>query len=185
MLYRPDVDLKALVTLAGQTDEKTFLERHPHPGLILKKKGRPSSDEQFASDLDWRTRTKKDLYAKPGATPPPKKDSLAKMSYFPIVKSTRNPFAAMITVGRTPNNDVCLASSSVSKLHAYFQQESGQWVIRDSMSSFGTFVDGTRIPTDKSMPVHDGSTIGFGPDTECVFLGPKALFEYLRRLGGD
>jgi len=185
MLYGFIVDLKALVALASQLGEKQFIERQPNPCLIVKKRGRPSADEQFDSELDWRTKTKKNLYSqKPGA-PSPKKDPLAKLSYIPIVKSSRNPFAAMITVGRTPNNDVCLNFSSVSKLHAYFQNDNGRWLVRDSMSSFGTFVNGEKVAPDQAIPLQDGHLIGFGPDTECQFLGPKALYAYLVRLAKD
>ena len=182
MLYGFVVDLKSLVALAAQLDEKEFVEQHPDPGLIIRKKGRPAGDDQFDSELDWRTRTNKALY-KGGA--PPKKDPLAKLSFAPIVKSTRNPFSAMITVGRTPNNDVCLTFSSVSKLHAYFQNENGRWAIRDSMSSFGTFVNGEKVPADTAVPISDGALIGFGPDTECQFLTPSGLYAYLQRLGKD
>lgn len=184
MLYGWSVDLKALLALAIVVDEKTFVERHPQHCLVVKKKGRPSADDQFDSELDWRTRTKKGLYGGKAGVPS-KKDPLAKLTYIPLVKSNRNPFAGMITVGRTPNNDVCLNFSSVSKLHAYFQNEGPRWVIRDSMSSFGTFVNGEKVLPDQAMPVQDGSLIGFGPDTECSFLGPKALHGYLVRLAKD
>ncbi len=183
MLYGFVVDLKALVALASQLDEKSFLERHPHHGLLVRKKVRPAGEEGFESELDWRTRTKKNLYSKKPSASVPAKDPLAKTAYHPLVKSTRNPFAGMITVGRTPNNDVCLASSSVSKLHAYFQSEPARWIVRDSMSSFGTFVDGAKVLPDQVVPVSDGSIIGFGPDVEATFLSAKALYSYLVRLG--
>lgn len=185
MLYGLGVDLKSLIALASQLDEKSFVERHPHPGLVIKKKGRPPGDDQFDSELDWRTRTKKGLYGnKPGAASS-KKDPLAKVTYEPLVKSTRNPFAGMITVGRTPNNDVCLNFSSVSKLHAYFQNEGAKWVVRDSMSSFGTFVNGEKVLPEQSVPVQDGTAISFGPDTECQFLSPKGLYAYALRLAKE
>src|SRR5579883_3234847 len=187
MLYGLVVDLKALVALAGQLDEKAFLERNPSYALIIKKKGRPSEGDPFESDLDWRTRTKKGLYGGKAAsgTPVPRKDPLAKLVYAPLVKSSRNPFAGMITVGRTPNNDVCLSFSSVSKLHAYFQNENGRWTVRDSMSSFGTFVNGEKVPPDTAISVQDGSAIGFGPDIEGQLLSPKAVYAYLLKLGKE
>lgn len=188
MLYGLDVDLKALVALATQLDEKAFVERHPNPGLVIKKKGKLATEDQFDSELDWRTRTKKGLYAQKaaaGSPVPGRKDPLAKLSFAALAKSQRNPFAGMITVGRTPNNDVVLTFSSVSKLHAYFQVENGKWAIRDSMSSFGTFVNGEKVPPERAVPVQDGTLIGFGPDTECQFLSPKGLYLYLQRLAKD
>jgi hypothetical protein len=187
MGYGLGVDLKALLAQAVVLDERTFVERNPDPGIVVKKKGKPSHDDQFDSELDWRTRTRKGMYNKPGGPDAPgsKKDPLSKITFAPLVKSNRNPFAGMITVGRTPNNDVCLTFSSVSKLHAYFQQEKGNWFIRDSMSSFGTFVNGERVLPDTAVPVQDGTIIGFGPETECQFLTSRSLHGYLKKLSLD
>ena len=68
---------------------------------------------------------------------------------FPIRKfvPARNPFEAMITLGRAPNNDVVLACERISKFHAYVATDSiaKQSVLIDAGSANGTWLDGKKI----------------------------------------
>jgi pSer/pThr/pTyr-binding forkhead associated (FHA) protein len=98
------------------------------------------------------------------------------------VKTTRNPFAGMVTLGRAANNDVCLYSGSVSKVHAYFQQDAERWTVRDGGSANGTFVDGVRLDANVPTPLDDGRVLAFGPDVECVFKLPGPLHDLLLHL---
>jgi hypothetical protein len=182
------VNLTALMAYAKQVDEATFLREHPYPQLVIKRR---TKDEElgFDTELDWRTRTKKGMYSGAsgsatgsgarGMRPPSHRSQLKTALCEPLVKSTRNPYAGMITVGRAPNNDVCIPMGSVSKLHAYFQNEGANWVLRDSHSSFGTFVNDTKVHPDKPHPIENGTQISFGPDTDCLFKTPKGLYAYL------
>lgn len=175
------MNLTTLTAIASQVDEKTFLERFPDPMLLVRKK--PADPEILGSspehDLDWRGRTKQGAFATQSGSARPK---LTLTSVEPLLKSTRNPFADMITVGRAPNNDVCLAVASVSKLHAYFQRDGAKWILRDSNSANGTFVNGSRLEAGKATPLDDGSLLAFGPDTECLFKTPMGLYGYLGQL---
>jgi pSer/pThr/pTyr-binding forkhead associated (FHA) protein len=107
---------------------------------------------------------------------------LSHIIFEPLVKSLRNPYAGMITVGRAPNNDICLPVRSVSKLHAYFQRDGACWRLRDSMSSFGTFLGGERLAGDRSAPVENGVEVAFGPDSSCTFVTAGGLHAFLRGL---
>ena len=62
-------------------------------------------------------------------------------------------------VGRSLQSDVLLSDDSVSQRHAQITVEDGLAVIRDLMSSNGTFVNGNRIESQK---LNDGDSIHFG-----------------------
>ncbi len=177
------MNLTALIAYAKQVDEATFLREHPHPQLVIKRRTK-EEDLGFDTELDWRTKTKKNLYSGGAASrsapkPPSNRSQLKQALCEPLVKSKRNPYAGMITVGRAPNNDVCIPIGSVSKLHAYFQNEGTRWVLRDSHSSFGTFVNDVKVDPEKVVVVENGTQISFGPDTDCLFKTPNGLYGYL------
>ena len=97
-----------------------------------------------------------------------------------LVKSGRNPFESMITVGRATNNDHCLPLTTVSKVHAYFcASPGGAWRLHDQKATNGTFVDKQRLELGGSAALQDGSRIGFGPDARARFFTPSGLFGFL------
>jgi S1-C subfamily serine protease len=62
-------------------------------------------------------------------------------------------------VGRSLQSDILLSDDSVSQRHAQIIVEDGLAVIRDLMSSNGTFVNGIRV---ESQSLKDGDSIHFG-----------------------
>lgn len=97
-----------------------------------------------------------------------------------LLKSDRNPFGALITVGRTPNNDIVLDQATISKVHAIFTQSAGAWFVADSHSSNGTFVDGVRLPPGEKRPLEDGAEVRLGRDIRTRLLHPESLFSLLK-----
>ncbi|MBX3470992.1 MAG: FHA domain-containing protein [Planctomycetes bacterium] len=83
-----------------------------------------------------------------------------------------SPFPAMITLGRAANNDIVLASPSVSAFHAYLAREGEGWVVRDADSSHGTYVAEVRIvaPT----PLAPDTALRLG-DVRCRFVDAQGL----------
>ena len=51
----------------------------------------------------------------------------------------------LVTVGRSPFNDIILKTDSVSSHHAEIECQDGQWLVRDLFSSNGSYVNGVRI----------------------------------------
>jgi hypothetical protein len=97
---------------------------------------------------------------------------------YPIAKSNRNPFAQMITLGRTPNNDIVLRDSSISKFHAYFTRRGEAWWLHDQGSTNGTFVGKNRIDGTGSL-LENGSRVAFGSRLRYRFYTPTGLYEVL------
>lgn len=99
-----------------------------------------------------------------------------------VEKSTRNPFVGMITFGRTNNNDIVIDVPTVSKVHAIFARETGGWMIWDSNSTNGTYLDGVRLPKETKRAVDDGSEILFGPQVRAFFVLRDSLELLLAQL---
>lgn len=94
-------------------------------------------------------------------------DALTELAYpenrvASLIKSKRNPFAGMITVGRAKNNDVVLASPSVSKIHCFLHQSGDEWLIEDNGTTNGTRLDGVALPPKQRVPIRSGMAVDFG-----------------------
>lgn len=68
----------------------------------------------------------------------------------------------LITVGRNPNNKICLNHQSVSGFHAEVKvRDDGSISIIDKSSTNGTFVKGQKIKTETEVAVNRGDKISF------------------------
>lgn len=70
------------------------------------------------------------------------------------------PLYQTLTIGRAPENHVCLAHALVSRHHAQIRIEHGSLILHDS-STNGTFVNGVRV--HGTHPLNDGDLIHIGP----------------------
>ena len=91
-----------------------------------------------------------------------------------------NAFSMGITVGRTENNDVVVFDNSVSRFHAYFQQDrkTGQWMLVDAESLNGTWVGETRLEPSRPTPISGRATLRFG-EVQMLFLSPDHFASHL------
>jgi len=55
------------------------------------------------------------------------------------------PLGNGLTIGRSPDNDIVLANSFVSHIHARILEKNGAYFIEDLNSTNGTFLGGKRI----------------------------------------
>ena len=172
----PRLKLDALMAEAQDLDLAGFSARHPEPALLF-----PASYgvgvDLSSSRVDTPTGGMKLAFGKKRRD---HEDKPCPVVFF-LVKTTRNPFANMITVGRTSNNDISLPLSSVSKLHAYFTRTPTGWTLSDGNATNGTFVEDRRLAPAASVVLTDGVTLGFGPETIATFYFSKGIFEFLRR----
>jgi hypothetical protein len=92
-----------------------------------------------------------------------------------------NPFAMGITVGRVENNDVSIDHATVSRFHAYFQQDlpTKTWRVVDAESRNGTFFGPLRLEPNKPHPLSDNAKLRFG-DIEMVFFTAPGFLLYLK-----
>lgn len=88
-------------------------------------------------------------------------------------------------VGRGEDRDLSIDHSTVSKRHAFFirDERTGTYLLGDAGSTNGTFVNGQRVESGKSVPLKDGMVVSFG-DCDYLFLTPDgfaALVEKMSR----
>ncbi len=93
----------------------------------------------------------------------------------------QNAFAMGVTVGRIATNDVPLDDVSVSRFHAWLQQDANGWVLCDADSKNGTFCEGKRIEPKQKVPVKDKAKLKFG-EVEVTFLEVDALIAMMEAM---
>jgi predicted component of type VI protein secretion system len=84
------------------------------------------------------------------------------------VDVTKLPFA----IGRHAGNDWVLSIDNkwgVSGKHAIITYKDGQYYIEDSQSTFGTLVNGEKIPPRVPTALNDPAEIGLGPMVKVQF----------------
>ncbi len=72
-----------------------------------------------------------------------------------------------VTIGRSDGCDIRLPplAEGVSRKHAMMRFESGNWLLMDLSSRWGTFLNGARLPAETEFPVSGDDLIGIGPWT--------------------
>lgn len=107
---------------------------------------------------------------------------LGESQVFKLVKgnSSHNAFAMGVTLGRVVNNDISIAHDSVSRFHAFFQQDkTGAWTVTDAESKFGTFINDVKVEPNKHTPLPDRAVIRFG-EARFQFLLPPSFLAFLQ-----
>ncbi|MDH5672306.1 MAG: FHA domain-containing protein [Myxococcales bacterium] len=106
---------------------------------------------------------------------------------FPLRKTERSLIERFYSVGQTRNNDVVIRDATVSKFHAYFQDDgSGGWLLQDAQSSNGTYVNEEAVPEQDQgdpVPVRPGDRVRFGT-VELVLLDSEDFLSLLRQVHG-
>ena len=74
-------------------------------------------------------------------------------------RQRRVRFAASLTIGRHPSNDLQLEAPEISSRHAVLEWIEGEWRLRDLGSRNGTSLNGRRI--SGSNGVHEGDVLRF------------------------
>jgi pilus assembly protein CpaF len=74
---------------------------------------------------------------------------------------------SIVSIGRHPQNDLVLSGENVSKYHCRLVAEGSRWVLMDSASTNGTYLNGQRLPYPREIGPTD--VIGVG-DYTIVFL---------------
>lgn len=98
-----------------------------------------------------------------------------------IEKTKDNAFQRRITVGRTANNDIVLDDQSVSRFHAYLQQDERQeWTLTDAGSRNGSFVSGRRLHAKTPSPLANAAVVRIGA-VQLTFYSAQGFLDLLKR----
>jgi ABC transport system ATP-binding/permease protein len=82
--------------------------------------------------------------------------------HLPTQMPLEYPLTGEITIGRDDSNRVVLPLSTISRYHAKIFPHNAGFAIMDLGSSNGTYLQGSRIPPQKPMPISDNSIIRIG-----------------------
>ena len=150
---------------------KTPREDVSTPGLLWEA---PPS-ENGSEEARWEATTAGHRVQRPRAGEP--------LIFF-VEKGTNanNPFAMGVTIGRVDSNDVVIDDASVSRFHAWLQQDdrSLEWALTDAESKNGTWVDGAPAPARQRMVLADGAKIKVG-DVTLTFMLAHTLKHYVEQ----
>jgi pSer/pThr/pTyr-binding forkhead associated (FHA) protein len=130
--------------------EDIFRNLHPYPFMVVIHK--PPEDHEW---IDPRTAESKvsDIVGL---------GKLSKsMEAVAVVKSNRNAFKSVITVGRARNNDIVLRAPKISKLHAQFILDEAGYLLADMDSANGTMVNGAQLEKNQQVRLEGGDQIAF------------------------
>ena len=79
-----------------------------------------------------------------------------------IEKTKDNAFKQRITIGRTANNDIVLDDTSVSRFHAWIEQQNQDWVLVDAGSRNGSTLGGKKIAAKAPNQLTNGLVMRIG-----------------------
>ncbi|MBL8934866.1 MAG: FHA domain-containing protein [Archangium sp.] len=98
------------------------------------------------------------------------------------VPRTGNAFTLGVTIGRVESNDIVIDDASISRFHAWLQQDpkSGGWLLCDAQSKNGTQLDGEPVESGSRVVLHDGAVIMLG-QAALRFLLPQTVLELLKQ----
>lgn len=97
----------------------------------------------------------------------------------PLCK-VHDTFRTMITVGRTPNNDIPIAAEGIPGFHAFFQGEPPRLELVDVGSEAGTYIGARKLLAQQAVRVFPNDSVRFGRHAFRL-LAPDACWDEVRR----
>lgn len=178
-------NLEQFKALHGNVTKEKFLGKFRDPFLVLDLAGLVPEGHDFqtlAATSQERPTEMRERAAAKGPRP------VVAM----LVKSGRNAFNNMITLGRASNNDVVVPQGSISKFHAFFRMDTvkGLFSVWDAGSKFGTAVNGKALKQGECAALESGAIVVLARIVQATFFTPDEFYEYmylmarLRRPGG-
>jgi hypothetical protein len=97
---------------------------------------------------------------------------------YPVTKKPGAPFAEMITLGRTNNNDIVLDHVTISRFHLYFRKRGEVWVVADAGSKNGSALGDQPMEARHEYDLRSGMQIKIG-EVQTTFLASDELYQLL------
>ncbi len=141
-----------------------FLERYPHPFLIIVDRPTGEEAESGAFFLTKSFISLEDKNATLGEGPvlDPKAVVLPVKKTQKASSSSESPLASTVLVGRKEDNDLVIASSGISKYHFYIAPQpftTDEYTISDNASTNGTYVNMQKVQPSGRFPLKSGDKI--------------------------
>lgn len=97
-----------------------------------------------------------------------------------LCKRPGNPFAHLISVGRSNRNDISINVDSVSKVHGYFSHEGDAWYFTDHSSTNGSTLNEIELESGDKQVIRDSDILRLGLEVHLEMLLPERLYERAR-----
>lgn len=100
-----------------------------------------------------------------------------------LVRSGTQSVWAEVTLGRSPTADITIDDPTISSMHAAFEieQHDNPFVLKDTSSSNGTFLNRERLQPLEPTPIKSGDCLRFG-HTITYFVSAKMLGDLVAAL---
>lgn len=99
-----------------------------------------------------------------------------------VCKKPGNPFAHLVSIGRSASNDITIAVESVSKVHGYLvREDDGVWRFTDHGSTNGSKLNGKKLEPNQKYTLEDGDILQLGLEVMLEFLRPQALYNRITK----
>jgi hypothetical protein len=159
----------------GKVDRESFVSANRVPILVFMAGGEAAGYRDFDAYAATASSGRPPVY---GAI---EKASLERIIVAPLAKSDRNEFSDKTLVGRSPVNDIVVPHPGVSKLHAFFEKEtgSGRLLAFDGNSKFGTRVNGQSLGRGIGVPVKSGDALELAGAVTLHLFAPGNFYEYM------
>ena len=100
------------------------------------------------------------------------------LEVFPLSKKPGASFPDRITIGRTGNNDIVIADSSVSRFHAYVRRDGTHWLVADAGSKNGSWLREEQLEARKEKQLASKAVVRIG-EVELTFYVAADLYAAL------
>ncbi len=98
-----------------------------------------------------------------------------------LCKRPGNPYAHLVSIGRSASNDIAIAVDSVSKVHGYFALDGDSWSFTDHSSTNGSLLNDEPLQAGEKYPLADGDFLQLGLEVTLEYFTPGRLYDRLTR----
>lgn len=166
--------MKHFKKLAAKRSEEDFVKLHPVPALLVVDRAASSKgvlDYFFPEKSGYQLVTET---IKGAAI----LRYLGKVAF--VTKQPGNPYPHLISIGRSPKNDITIGVESISKVHGYFVMEGGGWCFTDHESTNGSKLNGKKLKAGRKYPLKENAELRLGLETTLEFMSPPTFYQYAR-----
>jgi hypothetical protein len=168
------VTLAEILADTAHLDEAQLAAAFEEPVLLLVAAAPRRSDDPLETTL-MRTRRFDELAA---TSDDPLSAALERVRVFPVRK-TAGADQNLVTLGRDPEEDIVLPTTTISRQHLTFSRAGEAWQICDAGSTNGTRVDGALLTPFVPRPLGTQARLQIGRDVSATFLSPRTFASFL------
>jgi hypothetical protein len=163
------VAFEALQERARQIDQEQFAEEFPVPALLVIYR-EPDSSKSGVLDPASQGVQLLTVSIKSAAI----LRYLNRLAF--VCKRPGNPFAHLISIGRSASNDISIGVDSVSKVHGYFAHDEAGWHFTDHSSTNGSLINDKPLESGEKQILKEGDLLQLGLEVTLEYYNAPRLY---------